>query len=1131
VRVLSFAFLFAAASMAQEYRATMLGTVTDPVGAAVPSASVTVTNNETGVVSRARCNGEGGYQIPYLQPGVYTLEVAHPGFKTHRRGPIELRVNDRATIDARLEIGRAADQVTVTADASLVEDSTGSLGQVIGSKQITDLPLDGHNPFSLMNLAAGVSYTGSLLYSRPFDNGAIADFSINGGQSGVNEYQIDGVSNNANTGRSNVAYVPPAESTQEFKVQTSLYDAQYGRSGGGVINLSIKPGTNRLHGAAYEYMRRTVFDANQFASNAAGQPRAKRRIDQWGGEIDGPITIPRLYRGKDRTFFMFSVEQYGESTPQPALGSVPTAEQRAGDFSKTFTAAGKLYTIYDPLTQYANPDYASSKTITLANLRYLRLPFPDNQVPKNRMEPIALRVLQDIPLPNQPGDPVTKLNNWFGANVGEDSDFRNLIARVDHVLNQSWKMFGRWNHNLRDGGRIDYWGWGTPATKQIAAERSNDGAVVDVVGTITPRAYFSARVGFNRFEATSHYNPIDISSLGLPKSFVSQLQIPNAYPMFTFENYLQTGISQWDINPSETYSAQAGMNHILGSHTLKYGFEYRLMHYANFGRGNASGTFGFTRGYTSITPDINDPGSGNAMASFLLGFMSSASATLNATPYLSWRYPVTYVQDDWRVTGRLTLNIGLRWDYETPPVERFNRENRGYDFNAPSPIAAKGVSVIGGLLFAGVGGQPRGAFKRDLDNIQPRFGVAYKVLDRRPLVFRGGIGRSYLPTVDFGGSTGFAQTTNAEVSNVEGQAIRVLSNPFPSGLAAAPGSSLGLATQAGDNISFNDPGRSIPYVWQYSAGFQYEIASGTLIEATYSGSQTHALQVSRNINVLSADQLALGTFYLNQGVPNPFYGVLPASTPRGTSSTVQRRVMLLPYPQFGTITMNSMSYGRSWYNSVQLRLERRFKNGFWALVTYANQKTMEAVTFLNPQDPHPSRELASYDMPQRLVVSGLYTLPFGRRGRLLRTRPGAAILGGWQLSLNGVSQSGPPIALPDYYIYGDIRLPAGQQTLDQWFDTSKDIWVQRPPDTLRTAKLRSPSLRRNTAPQFNSELIRTFQITERHRFQLKVSAFNMANTPIFGPPNNNPTSPLFGRVPITQINLPRSMELGFRYSF
>ena len=346
---------------AQEYRATVLGTVTDPSGAAVPNAAVIVTNNESGVASRTRTNNEGVYQVPYLLPGVYTLEVSHPGFKAHRRGPLEMHVDDRTRIDVMLEVGSTADQVTVVAEAPLVEESHGAGGQVVSQEQITSLPLDGHNPFSLMNVAAGVNYTGSLLYSRPFDNGAIADFSINGGVTGVNEYQIDGVSNNANTGRSNLAYVPPAEATQEFRVATNLYDAQIGRSGGGVVNVSIKPGTNRFHGAVYEYMRRTALNANLFAANASGQPRAKRSVDQYGGEIDGPVNIPGLYRGTDRTFFMFSMEKYRESTPQPSLGSVPTAEQRAGDFSKTLTSAGRLYTIHDVLTQYNNPDFNSAR--------------------------------------------------------------------------------------------------------------------------------------------------------------------------------------------------------------------------------------------------------------------------------------------------------------------------------------------------------------------------------------------------------------------------------------------------------------------------------------------------------------------------------------------------------------------------------------------------------------------------------------------------------------------------------------------------------------------------------------------------------------------------------------------------
>jgi hypothetical protein len=1120
--------------LAQEYRATVVGSVTDPSGAAVPKASITITNTESGVSSKTETNQEGVYQVPYLLPGVYSLEAVAPGFKTHHRSPIELRVDDKARIDVALEVGRASEQVTVVAEAPLLEVTTGGRGQVVTGDEISNLPLDGNNPFSLMNLGAGVNYTGSLLYSRPFDNGAIADFSVSGGVAGSNEYQIDGVSNNATTpGRTtaNLAYVPPKEATQEFKVQTNIYDAQIGRTGGGVVNVSIKPGTNRLHGAVYEYLRRTELNANQFASNANGQPRAKRLIDQYGGEVDGPVSIPGLYRGKDRTFFMFSMEKYRESTPQPYLGAVPTKEQRAGDFSQTFVAPGKLFTVHDMLTQYNNPAFDATKAISVNNIRYLRLPFPGNLVPKNRMEPIALRILQDIPLPNQDGDPVTHLNNWYGANVGEDTDFRNFIARVDHMINQSWKVYGRWNHNKRDGGRIDYNGWGTPATRKIHAGRRNDGGVFDIVGTVTPRAVFTARAGYNRFKQSSVYDPVDVASFGFPKSYISQLQIPDTYPIITWENYTQAGISQWDIAPSETYSAQAGMNHSLGRHTLKYGFEYRLMHFASLGRANASGNYSFTKSFTSITSDVTDPNSGNAIASFLLGYLSGAYATINATPYLSWKYPVLYVQNDWQVTRNLTLNLGVRWDMEVPPVERYDRQNRGFAFDQPSPVKIPGWNLKGGMVFAGVDGQPRSAFRSDWDNFQPRFGFAWKPKSSRPLVFRGGIGRSFLGTVENGGLSGFSQTTNAETSSVEGRSIRLLSNPFPNGLTQPAGGSKGMLTQVGDAVTYADPNRSLPWVWQYSFGFQYEIRRGTLVEATYGGSQSRGLGVSKNFNVNSAEQLALGSVYLNTGFANPFYGVLPASSARGSVTSVQRRVLMLPYPQFGNITGTFLSQGASWFNSLQLKLERRMRGGFMMLVTYSNSKTMERVTFLNQQDLQLSRELTSYDIPQRLVISGIWEFPFGRNKPFLRSGLASRIASGWMVTGTGTSQSGPPVALPDFYIYGNPQLPADQQTLNRWFDTTRSIWVQRPVDTFRTSKIRSPNIRRHTAPQFNTSLLRTFKFTEKHRFQVKASAFNLANTPIFGVPNTTPTSPLFGVVPITQINLPRAVEIGLRYFF
>ncbi len=1115
---------------AQEYRATLLGTVTDSSGAAVPNARVIVTNMETQVAAASVSNNDGAYLIPFLQPGAYRLRVEGAGFKTLERGPVELRVNDRLRLDAPLEVGQMADTITVTAEAPLLETSTSNRGQVIENRKITDLPLNSRNPFTLMNLAAGVQYTGSMLYFRPFDNGAIADFSINGGRTGINEFQIDGVSNNANTGRNNLAYVPPVEATQEFKIQTNTYDAQYGRTGGGVISLSIKPGTNAFHGVVYEYMRRTFLESNLYANNANNRPRANRVIDQYGFEIDGPVSLPKLYRGKDRTFFMFSLEKYREKTPQPALGSVPTEEQRRGDFSGTFAGPGRPFTIYDPLTVQPNPNYDPARPITLANLANIRTPFAGNRIPQSRFEPIAVRVLQDIPLPNQPGDPVTRLNNWFAGDVTEDTDFKNLIARVDHNINRTWKIYGRWNHNYRDGGRINYWGWQTPARRQIHAGRRNDGAVFDSVATLSARTILSMRAGFNRFGQLSKFTPRDISALGLPQSFVSQLQMPGKYPMFTWENYLQTSINEWDIIPSETYTAQASMTSIVRNHSFKYGFEYRLLHYASFARGNASGTFSFTRSWTSSNPQFNDPQGGNAIASFLLGTMSGASATLNATPYLSWHYPVFFFQDDWQLNRRLTLNLGLRWDYESAPVERFNRQNRGFDFTVRSPYQAPGLDLRGGLLFAGVGGAPRGAFDADRNNWQPRLGLAYRLFDKRPLVLRAGFGRYFLPTTEFGGTLAFAQTTNAQTSTPDFRPFHVLSNPFPNGLIQPPGASLGLATQVGDGVTFSDPRRDIPNVWQFSAGIQYEVRNGMLLEATYVGSRTRQIQVGRAESFLTAQQLALGTAYLNTVVNNPFFGVLPVNTSRGAQRTIQRRSLLTQFPHFTGVTMNNQSKGESWYNSVQIKFEQRFKRGLSFLASYTASKTMESVSYKNAQDSLLSRELVGFDVPQRLVLSGIYEFPFGPKRRWLNQGLLSQIAGNWQFNWAGVMQSGTPMAYPDFYLNGDPRLSEGQ-TLNRWFDTSSQIWIQRPPDTLRVIPFRSPNIRRHAAPQFDMSLIRDFRLREGHRFQFKLSAFNFANSPVFGFPNTTPTSPLFGVVPITQINLPRSVELGFRYAF
>ena len=1127
--VLLLSLLASALAVSQETRGTILGTVTDTSGASIPGASVTITNNATGVASPARTNAEGAYVIPFLIPGTYNVQVEHEGFRTIDRSGVNLRVADRLRVDFVLEVGQLADKVVVTAETPLLETSTSNRGQVITGKQITDLPLASKNVNRLVDLSAGVQFTGGMQFARPFDGGGSSNFAINGGRAGQNEFQLDGVPNNY-TGGHGVSAVPPIEAMQEFKVQTNTYDAQYGRTSGGVISLSVKSGTNQFHGAAYEYLRRTGLNANSYANNASNTPRAFYTSDQYGFEVDGPIILPK-YNGRDRTFFMFSLEKYRDQLPRPSLGSVPTAEQRRGDFSQTRNANGTLRTIYDPLAIRPNPNFDPGRAVTVSNPQYIRSAFPGNVIPQERMNRIALKVLQDIPLPNQAGDPITFQNNWLGGGVTENNRNYSLIGRLDHTLGSSWKMFGRFNKEHRDGGQIDYYGWDTVATSRSHGSERDDGAVVDIVGTLTPTTIFNTRFGVTWARQGSKEYPYDMAGLGLPQELLAQLQNPNRYPIFEFQEYLSTGRNEGNINSNVNYTAQAGVVKIVGSHSMKFGFEYRMLRAASVIRANAQGTYNFSRSWTSLTPQVDDPASGNAIASFLLGTMSGASTAINVAPYWSWNYPVVYFQDDWQVTRQLSLNMGLRWDYESPPVERYNRQNRGFDFDAPSPYQVPGMNLRGGLLFAGVDGQPRTTFRGDKDNWQPRLGMAYRPFITTPLVIRAGIGRFFFPLADFGTTSGFSQTTTAVVSTPDFLPFATLSNPFPNGLIQPPAASRGLATQVGDSVTFVDPTRVVPSVWQFSAGLQYELFSGFVIDASYVGSRSRDLQVNRSLSYLTQEQLALGTAYLNQSVPNPFYGVLPLTTPRGAQQNIQRRNLLGQFPQYTGLTQNLSSLGSSWYNALQVRVEKRFSRGLTLLVSYTNSKTMEAVAYLNPQDTKLARELVAHDVPQRLVISSLYELPFGAGKPFASTGLLSHIAGGWQLGVNALMQSGTPMSYPDFYIHGDPKLDSSERTLSRWFDTSPGVWVQRPADTLRVTPLRSPNIRRHTAPQLDLSVLRSFRVREGHSFQLRGSAYNATNTPIFNFPNTSPTSPLFGVVPNTQLNLPRNIEIGLRYAF
>ena len=424
--------LSAAGAAAQEFRATIRGQVLDSSKAALPGVTVTAQNIDTNEMAKAVSNPQGNYTIPFLRPGSYTLTADLQGFQKYTRSGLVLEVNQTATINVQLALGGLTEEVNVTAESPLLETSNASRGTVIDNKRIAELPLQSRNPFALSVLVAGVNYNAQAIYLRPFDNGALADWSMNGGQNRNNEFLLDGAPNNANQGGNNIAYVPPADAVQEFKISTNSYDAQYGRTAGGVVNVSLKSGTNSFHGSVYDYMRRKALAANSFLLNSRNAPKTDQYIDQYGFSVDGPIF-------KNKTFFMFNGERYREGTPAPLISDVPTPAMKNGDFSGLVDAQGRLITIYDP---------ATGRDV---NGVWTRDPFPNNIIPANRISPVARAMARYFPDPNHTTAGVAPWqdNLDFSEHFNKDV-FWNWVGKVDHNFSPNDRVFFRWGENERN---------------------------------------------------------------------------------------------------------------------------------------------------------------------------------------------------------------------------------------------------------------------------------------------------------------------------------------------------------------------------------------------------------------------------------------------------------------------------------------------------------------------------------------------------------------------------------------------------------------------------------------------------------------------------------------------------------
>ena len=650
--------LGAGGAWAQDFRGAITGRISDTSGGRLPGVTVTAINTATNVTSTATTNAEGDFTIPFLNPGTYRLTAELSGFKKLVREGLDVRIGDRLGVDLTMDVGRMEETVSVTAESPLLQTTTGSTGQVIDEKRIAMMPLSDGNPFVLARLAPGIAYTGDLKFSRPFDNGGTSGITT-GGATGGNEFTLDGSPNMANGRR--VAFVPPAGAVQEFKVETASFDAASGHTAGATVNVTLKSGTNTLAGSAYTYYRSEKLAETDFFVKRAGADKPKLGYKRPGGTIGGPVMVPGLYDGHNRTFFFGALEWLYDEFPEPVSQTVPTQAMRNGDFSSLLSQG---ITIYDPLTAQSSGG------------RVVRQPFAGNIIPSRRLNPIAQKVLGYYPLPNQSGN-ATGQDNFFYANPRTD-DFYSISTRVDHTITPKQRLFGRFTKNDRRESRNARFGVvnGIAPTGNFLF-RKNDGITVGHTYTQSSTTLWDIRGGWQKFREPNvrqHQGHFDPASLGFSPSVAALFGSARYFPLFDFDTISDIGDNLAGNTEHSIYSFQPTYTRLMGAHSVRAGYDVRLYHEFGVNFARQAGEYQSRRSSAFTRPQDNSAAQNwQDLASFLLGFPTGGSIDINNPRANETWYQAAFVQDDWKLSDRLTLNLGLRYEYEAPTTDTQNR--------------------------------------------------------------------------------------------------------------------------------------------------------------------------------------------------------------------------------------------------------------------------------------------------------------------------------------------------------------------------------------------------------------------------------------------------------------------------
>lgn len=1142
------------ASYAQTATGSIVGIVRDPSGNVISGAQVTARNIATNGQISTLTNQQGYYTFPLLQPATYQLSFKALGFTKLIRDKVLLDVATTLTVNADLKVGAVSQTVTVTGEPPLLENQTSSLGQVIGAHQMVDLPLNGRNSYGLAALVPGVIAPYGFTQTA-FDEYNDQFVSINGSRPNQNLFLLDG-GINSEPAFSGPGYFPSVDTVQEYKVQTNNLGAEFSNTGGGAINVITKSGSNAFHGSAWEFNRSKSLEANYFFSNRAGLPRANFKFNQYGATLGGPIQ-------KDKMFFFFGYEGLNWTQSGTGSGILPTAAERQGDFSADPP-------IYDPFTT------------TVSNGVYTRTQYPNNKI--QHIDPVAAALLSYLPLPTSPATSGPNYTTNYSSPITENS----FSLRIDRNLTQTQKLFARYSINDTHQDRPSLYGTSSPKFIESSPVLGNDflrqqQATVDYTNALNSNVVLDLNSSFIRYYLDRTPPGQGFNYADLPFGASTDAAFAAVQSLYTseFPTIAVAGegvdLSLGNIGggvltgaytgvPNDVYSTfrqYGNLTWIHGAHSIKVGGEYdynvlSTERYHQYGFGFAFFSPAFTQGPNPLAASALTTGSGLASLEAGLGYSALASGGTNE--YVTGKYYGVYLEDTWRLTPKLTVNLGGRYEYYAPWLER---DNRFTDWNSTitSPLQVAGLGTLkGGLTFPGVNGVPRGEFNATRTDFSPRLGMEYAATPTT--TFRAGYGMFYAP-LNGGGfngnavpNSGFTNTT-PWIESLNGLTpLNTLTNAFPNGLNLPTGSTQGASTLLGQSVVGMLRDRPASYAEQWNVDVQQELPGAILLDIAYAGGRGIHLYGDYNANQLPDGNLALGS-KLTQQVANPFYGHIATGALSGP--TVSEGQLLLPFPQFTGVTLgNSSFFGTSLYNALQVILERRFTNGVSFQAAYTWSKLEDNLPASETGFPGgdvggggiqdwdnlaAEWSVSTFDTPQNFVFNGIYELPFGAGRRFLHNNKAVNYLvGGWQLEGITTFSSGNPLQVTNaaqtlFNNGGTQRANWNGMDPSRSGKVSKRLGIGQyfnvadfsapAPFTYGNSPRELGELRSDAYIDTDLSAIKNGPIHGRLSWQFRAEAFNLLNHPVFSPPDTNLGDGTTGLITST-LNNPREIQLAVK---